>query len=35
VPPGPAYIKHKIMGKEFDASKPEEYLKTFPIHKMS
>jgi len=35
VPPGSAYIKHKIMGKEFDASKPEEYLKTFPIHKMS
>lgn len=34
VPPGSAYVKHKIMGKEFDASKPEEYLKTFAIHKM-
>ena len=34
VPPGPAYIKHKIMGKEFDASKPEEYLKSFAIQKM-
>ena len=34
VPPGSAYIKHKIMGKEFDATKPEEYLKTFAIHKM-
>ena len=34
VPSGPAYIKHKIMGKEFDASKPEEYLKSFAIQKM-
>ena len=34
VPTGPSYIKHKIMGKEFDAAKPEEYLKTFAIHKM-
>ncbi len=34
VPPGGNYIKHKIMGKEFDAAKPEEYLKTFAIHKM-
>ena len=34
VPPGGNYIKHKIMGKEFDATKPEEYLKTFAIHKM-
>ena len=34
VPAGPSYIKHKIMGKEFDAAKPEEYLKTFAIHKM-
>jgi nitrate/nitrite transport system substrate-binding protein len=28
------YPKHKIMGKEFDSAKPEEYLKTFAIHKM-
>jgi nitrate/nitrite transport system substrate-binding protein len=34
VPPGGNYIKHKIMGKEFDAAKPEEYLKSFAIHKM-
>jgi len=34
VPPGGNYIKHKIMGKEFDASKPEEYLKSFAIQKM-
>ena len=30
---GPTYVKHKIMGKEFDAAKPEEYLKTFAISK--
>ena len=30
---GPAYVKHKIMGKEFDAAKPEEYLKSFAISK--
>jgi nitrate/nitrite transport system substrate-binding protein len=34
VPPGGNYIKHKIMGKEFDAAKPDEYLKSFAIHKM-
>ena len=34
VPPGGNYIKHKIMGKEFDAAKPEEYLKSFAIQKM-
>ena len=33
-PPGGNYIKHKIMGKEFDAAKPEEYLKSFAIQKM-
>jgi len=34
VPTGPSYIKHKIMGKEFDPSKPEAYLKSFAINKM-
>jgi len=34
VPAGPSYIKHKIMGKEFDPAKPEEYLKSFAIQKM-
>ncbi len=29
--PSETYIKHTIMGKEFDASKPEEYLKSFAI----
>ena len=28
------YPKHKIMGKEFDPAKPEEYLKSFAINKM-
>jgi nitrate/nitrite transport system substrate-binding protein len=28
------FPKHKIMGKEFDPSKPEEYLKSFAISKM-
>jgi len=28
------YPKHKIMGKEFDPAKPEEYLKSFALHKM-
>ncbi|PIT83616.1 CmpA/NrtA family ABC transporter substrate-binding protein [Limnohabitans sp. 15K] len=31
---GPAYAKHTIMGKTFDAAKPEEYLKSFAISKM-
>ena len=31
---GPAYTKHTIMGKVFDAAKPEEYLKSFAISKM-
>ena len=34
VPTGPSYIKHKIMGKEFDPSKADAYLKSFVIHKM-
>jgi nitrate/nitrite transport system substrate-binding protein len=34
VPTGPSYIKHKIMGKEFDPSKSDAYLKSFAIHKM-
>ena len=34
VPAGPSYIKHKIMGKEFDPAKPEEYLKSFAIQKI-
>jgi nitrate/nitrite transport system substrate-binding protein len=29
------YPKHKIMGKEFDPAKPEEYLKSFAINKMA
>lgn len=28
------YAKHTIMGKEFDADKADEYLKSFPIHNM-
>jgi nitrate/nitrite transport system substrate-binding protein len=31
---GPAYTKHTIMGKAFDANKPEDYLKSFAISKM-
>ena len=31
---GASYTKHTIMGKAFDAAKPEEYLKGFAIHKM-
>ena len=34
VPTGTSYIKHKIMGKEFDPAKPEAYLKSFAINKM-
>ncbi len=30
---GSAYAKHTIMGKAFDAAKPEEYLKSFAISK--
>jgi nitrate/nitrite transport system substrate-binding protein len=32
VPEG-AYKKFKVMGKEFDASKADDYLKSFPISK--
>jgi nitrate/nitrite transport system substrate-binding protein len=31
---GPTYIKHKIMGKEFDAAKADAYAKSFAISKM-
>ncbi len=34
VPDG-AYPKFKIMGKEFDAAKADEYVKSFAIHKMT
>ena len=34
-PPEGAYRKFKVMGKEFDPAKPDDYLKTFPIHKMA
>ncbi len=34
VPDG-AYKKFKVMGKEFDAAKADEYLKSFAIHKMA
>jgi nitrate/nitrite transport system substrate-binding protein len=30
---GPTYTKHTIMGKAFDAAKPDEYLKSFAISK--
>jgi nitrate/nitrite transport system substrate-binding protein len=30
---GPAYVKHTIMGKEFDPAKPVEYLNSFAIKK--
>jgi nitrate/nitrite transport system substrate-binding protein len=32
--PEGSYKKFKVMGKEFDAAKPEEYLKSFPMNKM-
>jgi nitrate/nitrite transport system substrate-binding protein len=28
-------MKHVIMGKEFDPSNPEAYVKGFPIHSMA
>ncbi|MBI2772545.1 MAG: ABC transporter substrate-binding protein [Burkholderiales bacterium] len=34
-PPEGAYRKFKVMGKEFDPAKPEEYVKSFAINKMS
>ena len=33
-PPDGAYKKFKVMGKEFDPAKPDEYAKSFPINKM-
>ena len=33
-PPEGGYRKFKVMGKEFDPAKPEDYLKGFAIHKM-
>lgn len=30
---GPAYVKHTIMGKEFDPAKAAEYARSFPIHR--
>jgi nitrate/nitrite transport system substrate-binding protein len=33
-PPEGAYRKFKVMGKEFDPAKPEEYVKSFAINKM-
>jgi nitrate/nitrite transport system substrate-binding protein len=32
--PTTPYPKHKIMGKEFDPAKPEDYIKSFAINKM-
>jgi nitrate/nitrite transport system substrate-binding protein len=32
---GPTYIKHTIMGKEFDAAKADAYAKSFAINKIS
>jgi len=32
-PPEGAYKKFKVMGKEFDPSKPDEYLNSFTISK--
>ncbi|MFD0669353.1 CmpA/NrtA family ABC transporter substrate-binding protein [Ramlibacter sp. MAHUQ-53] len=34
-PPEGAYRKFKVMGREFDPAKPEDYVKSFPIHKMA
>jgi len=34
-PPEGAYKKFKVMGKEFDPAKPEEYVKSFAINKMT
>ena len=34
-PPEGAYKKFKVMGKEFDPAKPEEYVKSFAINKMA
>lgn len=34
-PPEGAYKKFKVMGKEFDPAKPDEYVKSFSINKLS
>ena len=34
-PPEGAYKKFKVMGKEFDPAKPDDYAKSFAINKMS
>ena len=34
-PPEGAYKKYKIMGKEFDPAKPDEYVKSFAINKIA
>jgi nitrate/nitrite transport system substrate-binding protein len=34
-PPEGAYKKFKVMGKEFDPSKPDDYIKSFAINKMA
>jgi nitrate/nitrite transport system substrate-binding protein len=34
-PPEGAYKKFKVMGKEFDPAKPEDYVKSFAINKIS
>ena len=34
-PPEGAYKKFKVMGKEFDPAKPDEYVKSFAINKLS
>ena len=34
-PPEGAYKKFKVMGKEFDPAKPDDYIKSFAINKMS
>ena len=31
--PAASYAKFKVMGKEFDPAKPEDYVKSFAIHK--
>ncbi len=30
---GPGFVKHKIMGREFDAAKADEYVRSFAISK--
>ena len=34
-PPEGAYKKFKVMGKEFDPAKPDDYVKSFSINKLS